>query len=447
MLLYSHTITPRLKYITAFIGQQLEGKDIELTTDKNYFRLQQVPKINYSSETIGDLEFWIPSRWPLGSELLFEASIHEQRIICFEVNASLPEKQKYKAFFKTAGNFPFDIFAASFYLLSRYEEWLPHQKDIYGRYAHENCLAFKENFLHLPLINIWIENLKIKLKEKFPSFSIFHSPFSFIPTYDIDEAYSYRHKSWVRTAGAVIRSMVSGQWSRLNERIKVLRGKINDPFDAYAWMDQLHRQYNLKPHYFFLVAGTTGKYDKNIRPSRKAMQQLIQDQSSLYSIGIHPSWQSGDDPALLRYEILKLGHIGGKQILSSRQHYIRFDFPKTFRELIDAGIESDFSMGYGSINGFRASVAKPFYWYDLEKEEQTKLVLYPFCYMDANSFFEQNISPQKALEEMQYYYEVVKAVNGTLITIWHNTFLGTDKLFEGWREVYEQFIREVKSGS
>ena len=104
-------------------------------------------------------------------------------------------------------------------------------------------------------------------------------------------------------------------------------------------------------------------------------------------------------------------------------------------------------MGYGSINGFRASVASPFYWYDLEKEEATYLLLYPFCYMEANSFFEQKITPQQALEEMRHYYQQVKKVNGTFISIWHNTFLGTDERFKGWRDVYYQFIQEVGSQS
>ena len=100
-------------------------------------------------------------------------------------------------------------------------------------------------------------------------------------------------------------------------------------------------------------------------------------------------------------------------------------------------------MGYGSINGFRASVASSFYWYDLEKEEQTNLLLHPFCFMEANSFFEQKYLPQRAYEEMMHYYNAVKAVNGTLITIWHNNFLGTYPTFRGWRDVYEEFIRQV----
>ena len=72
-----------------------------------------------------------------------------------------------KAFFKTGWDIPFDIFAASFYLLTRYEEYLPHEKDKYGRYAHVNSLAFKENFLHLPLINLWIQELIKLIQQKY----------------------------------------------------------------------------------------------------------------------------------------------------------------------------------------------------------------------------------------------------------------------------------------
>ncbi|MEI2740554.1 MAG: polysaccharide deacetylase family protein [Chitinophagaceae bacterium] len=349
-----------------------------------------------------------------------------------------------KAFFKTGGDFPFDIFAASFYLLSRYEEYLPHQKDMYGRYAHENSLAFKEGFLDKPLVNTWLQYFREKLNEKFPSFTTHHSPFTFLPTYDIDEAYSYKHKQWWRSAGAAVKDILKGQFSRFSQRRKVLNNKAADPFDSYAWIDDLHRPYKLHPRYFFLVAEKTGKYDRNILPGETALQVLIKHHADKYHIGIHPSWQSGDDPSLIKKEIETIEHIATIKVTASRQHFIRFTLPQTFRHLINAGIKEDFSMGYGSINGFRASVASPFHWYDLEKEETTYLLLYPFCYMEANSFHEQKQTPQQALEEMRYYRNEVKKVNGTLITIWHNTFLGTDKLFNGWREVYAQFVREIQ---
>jgi len=436
VLLYSHIITPRLKYITDFIGKEILGEAFQLTTNIEQFKNFSGPKINYSNETISADEFKIFQPPLSGSQLLFEKNISNQPIDCFEVSG-------FKAFFKTEGDFPFDIFAASFYLLSRYEEYLPHKKDEYGRYAHENSLAFKEGFLHLPLVNIWLEEFKRTLRIKYPSLTIHHSPFTFLPTYDIDIAFSYLHKGRMKTLGAILKSLIRFRWSPAKERIKVLKGLQQDPYDAYEWLHGMHWQYNLKPHYFFLVANKNGKYDKNILPSKRPMQYLIQSHNQ-YGVGIHPSWQSGNDPEKLKHEILKLGHITGKQITSSRQHYIRFTLPQTLRQLINAGIEKDFSMGYGSINGFRASVASPFYWYDLEKDEQTNLLLYPFCFMDANSFFEQKFSEEQALEELRNYYKAVKSVNGTLITIWHNNFLGTDKLFAGWKEVYRQFISEVK---
>ena len=436
MLLYSTKITNRLQFIARFIFNEISGKTIEFTTDLEVFNCYEGAKINYSTEKNSENYFWLQPH-----HLLFEKEIKQQTIECFDIN-------NQKAFFKTGGDLPFDIFAASFYLLSRYEEYLPHQKDKYGRYAHENSLAFKENFLDKPLVNIWMQQFKEKLKQKFPSFTIDYSPpdsyrVTFLPTYDIDEAYSYKHKEWWRSAGAALKDLLNGKWKKFALRRKVLNNQDPDPFDSFYWIDNLHRPHTFKPRYFFLVPEKTGKYDRNILPEETALQILIKHHADKYNIGVHPSWQSGDEPSLIKKEINSIENITKIKITSSRQHFIRFTLPQTFRQLIEAGIKDDFSMGYGSINGFRASVASPFYWYDLEKEETTYLLLYPFCYMEANSFFEQKFSAAQALEEMRHYYQQVKNVNGTFISIWHNTFLGTDERFKGWREIYKQFIDEV----
>ena len=431
MIIYANKITPRLQYVADFIGRQITGEPFQLTTDSFYFNDYNGPKINYGYEESFDNEFLI-----VNYPLLFEDSVKKQNISFFTLN-------DFKAFFKSEGDYPFDIFAAVFYLLSRYEEYLPHQKDEYGRYAHENSLACKEKFLHLPLINIWLEDFKLALKKKFPNLHFPPSTFEFQPTYDIDEAYAFKNKDLVKTAGGLLKAVVNGQWSMVKERINVLKNKKTDPYDAYQWMDTLHRENNLRPIYFFHVGIEKGKFDKNILPSQPAMQQLIKQHADQYSIGVHPSWKSGDDPEQLGKEIKMLESVSGKKIVASRQHYIRFSLPHTFRRLIAAGITDDYSMGYGSINGFRASAASSFYWYDLKKEQQTNLLLHPFCFMEANSFFEQKHLPQRAYEEMMHYYHAVKAVNGTLITIWHNSFLGNYRSFAGWKEVYEEFVVNV----
>jgi len=422
ILLFTELITPRVQYICSFIFKELMQADFALTTDAKRFGQYNGVAINYSGLPFSNNAFQIKN-----TSLLFETGIRQQSI-------TFVETKEYKAFFTiTDSDFPFDIFAASFYLLSRYEEYLPHQKDMYGRYAHENSVAFKEGFLRLPLINIWVKYFAHALQKKCPSFNINQQSFRFLPTYDIDIAYAYQHKSLLKTIGGFIKS------PSVN-RIKVLMGIAKDPFDVYNWLDNFHQQYGLQPIYFFLLAEKNGRYDKNILPDTTAVKKLVAEHAKKYAVGIHPGWQSGEDDLLLRKEKKTGENLAGQIITKSRQHYIRFNLPEGYRRLIEAGITDDYSMGYGSINGFRASVATSFYWYDLVAEEATLLRIHPFCFMDANSFYEQRLSAEAAFDELVQYLKICREVNGTFCSIWHNNFLGTDKQFAGWRQCYEKFI-------
>lgn len=369
-------------------------------------------------------------------DLLFEKGITPQPIHCFASNGR-------PAFFPCPGNFPFDVFAASFYLLSRYEEYLPHEKDEYGRYAHTNSLAFREGFLDQPLVNYWLQHFKQVLAQHFPDLLFRKHNFKCILSYDIDIAWSYLHKGFVRTAGGFARSILKGQWVDVKERWDVLRGARKDPYDCFEWLDALHLYCRLRPYYFFLVARKQAGVDKNTPTEVKPFRDLIEYYANTYKTGIHPSWQSGDDTDLLLEEKEWLEVVTDVEITRSRQHYIRFELPDTFRHLIKAGIEKEFSMGYGSINGFRASVCSSFAWYDLLHEQSTPLMLYPFCFMDANSFYEQKDTPQEAYAELILYHEQVRKLNGMMISIWHNSILGTDKKFAGWREMFELFMKET----
>ncbi len=432
LLLYTNTITPRLQYVTDFISKELFESPILLTTDKQGYLEYTGPRLNYSATDFSEQEFFIQAH-----ALLFETGIQPQTIQCFEVNFN-------KAFFQTRGDFSFDLLSAIFYLLSRYEEYLPYQEDSFGRYAHVNSLAYKENFLNQPLINLWLNDFKKALLQKFPSLTFKRSRFKFIPTYDIDIAYSYKSKGWKRNVSGGLRSIMQGRWSELTERIKVLQGERKDPYDAYEWLDALHLYCKVKPVYFFLVAQKQKYYDKNIPTSSKLLQELIAYFAKVYKLGLHPSWQSSvaNEPTILKEEKEWLEVVADKEILHSRQHYIKLNLPGTYRRLLECGITRDYSMGYGSINGFRASVASSFQWFDLETESVTPLMVFPFCFMDANAFFQQKLSVRQAYEELKQYYTILKKINGLFITIWHNNFLGSDKKMTQWKEMYELFMKE-----
>lgn len=400
------------------------GTSYSLTLDEETFVKEEGNKINYSNKKIADV-FQIEAH-----DILFETNVQERIIKCFDYKTT-------KAFFKTKNaDFPFDIFAACFYLISRYEEYLPHTKDMYGRYSHENSIAHKENFLQQPAINIWLKHFKQTLAEHFPSMVFKERKFSYLPTYDIDMAWAYKEKGFLRNTGGFFKSPSLG-------RISTLLGLADDPFDCYDYLDALHTENYLKPIYFFLVAKENGVYDKNILPENEAMQSLIKLHAEKYTIGIHPSWKSFDDEALLQEEKLCLENIGATSIEKSRHHYIKMELPQTYNRLIEQNIYEDYSMGYGSINGFRASVASSFFWFDLQENKITKLRVHPFCFMDANSYYEQKQNLQQTKEELEYYLKTCTNLNATLITIFHNSFLGNRNEFKGWAELYKNFITQL----
>lgn len=432
MIVYSHTLTPRLQYIIDFLSQYYQIP-IKLVCDEEKYLAHPDPhRLNYSYHRLGSNELWIHSH-----VLLFESTIRPVKLVCFD-------HRGYKAFFKAEGDTGFDLFAGIFFLISRYEEYLPHQTDSYGRYSHTSSLAFKEGFLHLPLVNIWMEDFRVLLQERFPELQLQKPAFSFQPTYDIDIAWSYRNKGFKRNAGALAKLFFSGKWRSFVHRLRVMRGKRPDPFDAYEWMNDLHRQVGLKPIYFFLVAHQRGKFDKNIDVQNLAFQELVKQTAANYTIGLHPSWTSSDHQTLLPKEKGWLERVSSQTITASRQHYLRFSLPLTYRRLLAVGILDEYSMGYGTINGFRASIASTYYWYDLKAESRTPLRIHPFCFMDANAYYEEKKSPAEALQELSSFVNTICAVNGTMITLWHNSFLGTDEAHAGWRDVYEQFIEDVK---
>lgn len=431
MIIYSHTPTPRLQYIVDFLSQYYHTP-IKTVCDEDKYKDHPDPhKINYSYHRLLPGELWIHSH-----VLLFESTIRPVKIECFE-------HRGHKAFFKAEGDVGFDLFAAIFFLITRYEEYLPHQNDSYGRYSHTSSLAFKEGFLHQPLVNIWLQDFRALLQEHFPKMHLSEKSFSFQATYDIDIAWSYRNKGFKRNAGAIAKLFFAGKWGSMIHRIHVIRGKRRDPYDAYEWLDDLHRQFNLKPLYFFLVAGQKAKYDRNIAVNSSELQVLIQQTAATYTVGLHPSWASGDRQTLLPKEKSWLEKTSGQTITASRQHYLRFQLPTTFRRLIAIGIRDEWSMGYGTINGFRASIATTFSWYDLKADAKTPLRICPFCFMDANAYYEEKKTAAEALREMQDYLKAIRAVNGTMITIWHNSFLGIDEAHKGWRDAYEHFVLQA----
>ena len=102
-------------------------------------------------------------------------------------------------------------------------------------------------------------------------------------------------------------------------------------------------------------------------------------------------------------------------------------------------------MGYADVPGFRAGLCTPFKFYDIDKEQKTNLTIHPFAVMDATLKYYLKISPDQAMEHISPLIKEVKKWNGTFISLWHNESLSNNKIWKGWKTVYEKMVKEACS--
>ncbi|MGI6342732.1 MAG: polysaccharide deacetylase family protein [Bacteroidales bacterium] len=435
MLIITNKITHRIKFIFELIFSDMLNIDIDFTTNIDDFNSYQGAKISYGvGSTNSNCYFY-------ASSLLFEKHI-SPKLLDFGTYKNEP------IFFCTSDEnslLPFDIFAASFYLVSRYEEYLPFEADAHDRFPAEESVALKNNFLHKPLVNIWVEWLRNILNEKFQSLKIQKLPFRYLPTIDVDSAFKYKHKGFIRNLGGIYSDLKNNSFSvflkKLAERKDVILNKLPDPFNTFDVCIDLHKDFDKYPFYFILLADFS-KNNPNISYSSWNFRNIIQQLSDYGNVGIHPSYQTFDNKNLMLEEINRLQDIISTKINSSRQHFLRFRLPETYHILIDNNITNDYSMGYSQHVGYRASIAYPFYFFDLSRDYKTNLMIHPFAVMDGalKPFIKTNESVNIVKQLVDELYEV----GGVFTTVWHNHALTTDEDGTDWLNIYKEILNYLK---
>lgn len=432
LLIFSQATTPRLQYILKLLFNELLGVEFKTTPSEQEFIDFAGAKLNYSDLDFPDIISIKPH------SLLFEEDIKPQEI-------NMIEWKNNPAFFETKrrAEVPFDLFAAAFYLVSRYEEYLPFQQDIHGRFEADQSLAFKYDFLRKPLINRWVLKLESILKKKYTELRFYKRNYQFIPTVDIDMIYKYRGKGVFRNFGGYWLDIFKNRREKLAERRKVLADKIQDPFDTYYKFRDFHVSLQNKPIYFLLTA-THGKYDKNIHPLNDEFINMARVLYTRAELGIHPSYKSNESIHILKWELEHLAQTVDEPITKSRQHYLKMRMPGTYRNLIKMGIKDDFTMGYAMQPGFRASIAHSFNFFDLDANEETTLRVHPFMVMDVTLRYYLNADFDEVKEMIDKLVRRTQKVGGTFISLWHNESLSESEDWIGWTKIYEYLVKRAR---
>jgi hypothetical protein len=424
--IYSSEDVPRLRYIAGVILGDILGVSWDMVTDKR--KLGKHPVINYSVENI-------PGSFKISpNEILFETGIRAREI-------TVSEWKGLPVFFQTNSDsdLPFDVFAAAFFLICRYEEYLDYEPDQYGRYKASSSLAFRHGFLRRPVIDLWTRELAKALLKKFQILTFRRNEFNAITTIDVDQPFAYLGRNLLSSIGGLFRDLTTSE-GHPGDRYRIVVRGDKDPYEVFDYITENIDKHIADARFFFPV-GDHSKFDKNPSWKNEEYRNLIMRISGKYKTGLHPSFHAYRNPALIYKEKERLKVLIDKEISISRFHSIRFLMPGSFVDIQLAGISEDFSMGYPEEPGFRAGIARSFYFYNISADQKTTLKMIPFQVMDTTLCNDKKLDPLTSKEVILNLINETKRVGGTFVSIWHNTSLLDNPVWQGWREVFEFMLQ------
>lgn len=426
LLIFTHKVTNRLTYTARQVFEKILGIDISFTTKVEDFIKHSGPKITYSKQPLQN-EFFIRS-----NDLLFEQGINDLEI-------KVSEWDGVPCFFSSGekSSIPFDIFSASFFLLSRYEEYLPHVKDSVGRFPVKESLAYQNNFLELPVVDLWAYKLLDALKERFPDIGASERSYSFTSIINVTTSHCYAMRGFVRSLGGVFIDLGSFRLKNIVKRFSVLLGFSKDPYDNFYELVEIHKKLPIRTMFFFQFAKHSA-HDKNISPNNNKFRYLIKSVADYSVVSLSTSFLSSTNKSVLKEEKKQLGNLINKPINYSRLRYNRVSVPTTYRNLVETEFTDDFSMGYTHEIGFRAGTCTPFHFYDINMEVRQPLKVHPFTVHDYALMNYGN--KEEVFDKMDKVYQWVKQVNGNLVIVFSNELLGSDHKID-WMEMYQSFLR------
>ena len=426
LLIYTHKVTQRFSYVMRQVFGRILQVEFETTTKVEDFIKHTGPKITYAKQPLQN-EFFIRA-----NDLLFERGINDFHI-------EMGKWEELPCFFEAGerSNIPFDIFSASFFLLSRYEEYLPHVKDELGRFKPNDSLAFQNGFLQLPLVDLWAFKLLKVLTIRFPDLTYKHREYQFTPIVNVVQSHRYAYRSALRTFGGFASDLLTLRFSRFRERFMVVTNKKKDPFDQFFELIQLHQEYGVKGHFFFQFADYSTQ-DKNIAVHKNKFRFLIKSVADYEPVSLSASHAAARELKTLKLEKKRLSDLINRPIEFVRTRNNRVYIPETYRQLIEAEFTADYSMGYSQELGFRASTCTPFYFYDLLLEIQQPLRIYPFALCDEALL--KIRKKTKIKEQIEVMSQATHLVNGHMIQVFSNELLG-QKLRVDWMELYREMLK------
>ena len=303
------------------------------------------------------------------------------------------DTQELPALFETTGSpaqmhsFPMDLVAATFVLLTRWDEWKAPLPDRFGCQEELASLAGHNGFRHRPVLDEWALVVRAWIKKYRPTWSESLSGYRVEISHDIDIL------SYYKNSGRVARSMakalikdrrgVGATVGALQVGIRALRNPLQDPCVAAFQRLMDFSESRGEEGTFFFMSARPSQYDDGYRLDTPAFSHVLGSiRARGHHCGWHPGYAAAEDDMVFADEYQRITRALDARAIPVRHHFLRWRAGYSWRRLATYGIPYDASLGYNYSSGFRASTCHHYDAYDLENDVALNLKVRPLIAMD-----------------------------------------------------------------
>ncbi len=332
----------------------------------------------------------------------------------------------------------YDTLGLTYWMLARVEEIGRTDLDNHERFPAISSHAYKHSYLDRPVVDEWLHVLGQVIQRQWPAVALKWHEFSIKVSHDVDQPSLYAFKSWPTIArmmaGHIIKrrdlkAFFTAPYVKLATRNELLAA---DPYNTFDWLMDVSEENNLKSAFYFICGRTNPARDADYQPEHPVIRRLMRRiHERGHEIGLHPSYNTFQSPALLKKEGDRLKRICAEEGVhqtqwGGRMHYLRWEQPKTLRVWAEAGMNYDSTLGYADRPGFRCGTCHEYPAFDPVMQQPLTLRIRPLIVMECSVIDEAYAGmgvTNAAVKLMSILKERCAAVDGIFALLWHNSYL------------------------
>jgi hypothetical protein len=333
----------------------------------------------------------------------------------------------------------FDIIAATYIMLTRWEETILTERDQHGRFPATAGIAYRQGFLSRPVVDEYAVILREWLRTILPGLPVIIHDFRIQVSHDIDHLgksdrpifngvkmlkdYAVHRDVEIFLADA--RHFAAGHgitpntWSALQ---------------LVKWAVE----FNYQP-IFYLMAANKGSFDEGYDLETPDCFGLIRTITQAgFEIGLHAGYETMLNINTMNREKERLEKAVRLPVTRIRQHYLRAQTPDTWRIWQETGFLRDSSLCYSDAAGFRCGTCHPYKLFDIEQDREMDVTEEALIVMDTTLFGKLKYPFAEAEKEILLLAANCRTVGGVFCLLWHNTSLIHTR--HHWGQFYYRLI-------